>query len=715
MTPLVMAETLLKAGNAAAAYKFLMEIPKASVERDFLVAKCCAKLGDVPAAMVAYTSVLSRDPQHTAAASALGALYLNKGWLDKAEALYTKTLKKKDDDKLRVELGVLYWMRGQQQRALAEVERVLGRNPRHYAARLQHAIMELTLSRYSEAAADLEMLREEGKEDPLFLSSLGTLEFRKGRYEEAAIILSEACRRNAADSISLTNLAISQALIGELEESRASLRRLREVDPARWQTLMANTKLGRTEGQDDEFDPRPIFLLFAYQEQLTCNWMHRRAYEEVFRELIANPRNTNPGLLAHCSGIAPLSIDERRQLMAHAGRSAAAGCIPWRHEPSPTPPKLRVGYVMSHLGDHVVANIMLRLIASHNSDNVEVHLFSTTQQENDYGSGKAEQYLAIPGVAWTDLTPLGDADAAACIHAAGLDVLVDLAVYNDHSRPSIVARRPAPVQVSFLGAPFTSGADWMDYIITDAVVSPSQQGWCTEAEVRMPACYFVYGHEDTEPPSVPPRSVFGLPENRFLYSGLNNPYKIDPDTFEVWLRILKGTPESLLLLKAGNEIQKNLRARAELSGVNPDRLLFVPRVSDRDYLLRQGSPDLFLDTRYYGAHTTMAESLWMGVPALTCPGEAFQSRVGASLLTSCGLQELIASDWDAYEALAISLYHDRSRLQVLRDRLARSRLKAAPFDMPAQAKALEKAFRHMRDRFAEGLSPASFKVDELPE
>lgn len=714
MSAITLAESLFNAGNVAGALIILRDSAGPGVARDFLLGRCCQKQGDLPEAAAAFSRVLAADPRHVEAASALGGIYIQLRWLDKAEAMYGRVLKKVDDDRLRTELAVALWLRKDSTRALSELSRVLARNPRYFAARQERAVMLMEAERFEEAADDFRFLIKECPERVLPWSMLGTLEYKAGRYEEALPLLQEAYRRQPGDGKHLSNLALAHVLAGHLQEGAALLERLRERDPRRWQETLESTRDSRRSNADEWIDPRPIFLLSAFQEQMICNWSRRSIFEEVFRDLAASPGYVNPLRLAHCAGIVPLKQAERRQLMTHIATVVSEGCIPFQHHPAPTTMRLRIGYVMPHLGVHVVCKILRELVAAHDMEAVEIQVFSTTQNINDYDSGMPESYRAIPGVTWVDLTALDDEKAAARIHAAGLDVVVDLAVYNDNARPGILARRPAPVQVSFLGAPFTSGAPWLDYIITDAVASPGVPGWCSEAEVRMPSSYFVYGHAQAEPPVGPARSRFGLPEDGFLFSALNNPYKIDPEAFDCWMRILAATPGSALLLKDGKGAADNLRCEAERRGVSAARLFFAGFVPDEDYLLRQGAPDLFLDTRLYGAHTTMAESLWMGVPGLSCLGDSFQSRVGASLLASCGLQELIAPDWDAYEAMAVELFRNRERLQALKARLAESRLRAAPYDMSGQARALEKAFRHMRERFGKGLAPASFDVAMLP-
>lgn len=713
MSAIALAESLLQSGNATGARQILKDSADPGPERDYLLARCALRLGDTAAALVALASVVDANPRHVEATSALGALHVKQGKLDKAEALYSKALKKVDDERLRLELAVVYWKRKQSVRALQELERVLARNPRHHAARNERAFMLLSQSRFAEAAEEFRILVRDDPDRLEPWGHLGMLEFKVGRYEAALPLLREAQRRQPRDGAAIYNVGMSLVFTGHIEEGAAMLERLREVDPPRWQDLLDSTADSRIRGTE-ELDVRPLFLLIAYNEQTLCDWTHRQRYEEVYHDFVADPRNSRPIRLAHGSGIVPLSHAERRRMMEMAGRVAALGCTPHEHLPSPAPRRLRVGYVMTRIAIHVVPKILVKLIESHDPANVDVSVVSVLQQDKDYSSGMPERYMAIPGVTWVDLTHMSDAEAVEHLKSLDFDILIDLSVYNDGARSGLFAGRPAPVQVNFLGAPFTSGVPWMDYIITDPVVSPAVPDWCSEAEARMPVCFFTYGSE-WERPAVPPRTGFGLPEDAFVYSGLNNSYKIDPLDFDGWMRILTATPGSVLMLREDSGAQENLRREAERRGVDPARLIFAPFVTHEGYLQRQGMPDLFLDTRYYGAHTTMAESLWMGVPALTCPGDAFPSRVGASLLASCGLQELIMPDWDSYEATAIALYHDRERLRRLKDSLLSVRDHAAPFDMPGQARNMEKAFRHMRERFAQGLPPAAFNVGELPD
>lgn len=708
-----LAESFLQSGNVAAAYKVLKDFPEPTARYDLMLARCALRLNDPTTAVGALAGLLGREPGNADGALMLGDLYLRLGWLDKAEAHYSKFLKKHDDGRVRVQYGGLLYARGRQDAALAEWNKVLARNPRNAAALIYRGDVLAKRGANDDALRDYRVAAAAQPENAEAWGKVGIVEIWQGKAEPALTALREAVRLAPASGEWQFNLALALTMSGRVAEARDAFSRLRVIDPARWQEVRDTTHVEGAWADVDNLDPRPFFLLFAYRMLNECDWAYHHAFGEVFHDLVREPQG-NPLSLVHSSGAAPLNIGERRILADLAGRITGEGIVPLVHEPSPVPARLRIGYALPHMGAHVVAWILERLVAAHDQTAVEVFLVSLNMDKKDYASANLVRLRSVPGVTWVDVSKLSNDEAVLRMSDLKLDVLVDLAVYNDQPRPKVIARRPAPVQVNWLGAPFTSGAPWLDYIITDPVVSPGVDGWCSEAEVHMPKCYFAFGADAPTPPVPLTREQAGLPERKFVYSALHNGYKLDPETFECWLRILKATPDSVLWLRDGEKIRANLAAFASARGVDPSRLLYAGRVPDEIYLARQGTADLFLDARPYNGHTTMAESLWMGVLGLTCPGDAFQNRVGASLLASCGLDELIMADWSQYEATAINLYHDRARLQRLREKLAVTRLTAAPFDMPGQARALEKAYRHMRQRFADGLPPAPFDVASLP-
>ena len=277
------------------------------------------------------------------------------------------------------------------------------------------------------------------------------------------------------------------------------------------------------------------------------------------------------------------------------------------------------------------------------------------------------------------------------IRADGIEVLIDLNGYTTHARSEIFAFKPAPVQASWLGYLGTLGAPWYDYIITDRFVCPPEmQAFFSERFLYLPECYCPSDTKRTVASAVPSRAACGLPETGLVLACFNNSYKILPELFSVWMRLLAGLPGSLLWLAPGNATAKvNLAREAQARGVDPVRLVFAPRVDLPEHLARHAHADLFLDTTPYNAGTTANDALFMGVPVVTCAGATMASRVAGSQLSALGLPELITDSLADYEALVLALGRDPQRLAALKARLAAQRISASLFDMARFTRAFD--------------------------
>jgi protein O-GlcNAc transferase len=278
----------------------------------------------------------------------------------------------------------------------------------------------------------------------------------------------------------------------------------------------------------------------------------------------------------------------------------------------------------------------------------------------------------------------------------------------------ICAVRPAPIQVSYLGFPGTTGAGFFDYLIVDRIVAPEHHAsHYSENLVYLPHCYQVNDHTQPISNKNMKNKDFGLPEGRFVFCSFNNTFKIEPVMFDIWMKILREVPESVLWLLRGNETaERNLRREAEVRGVKPERLMFVERLPKHEHLARHGLADLGLDTRIYNGHTTTSDALWAGVPVVTLQGSHFASRVSSSILTAIGLPELIAHTPEEYAALAVRLAHDPGELQGIREKLLRNRLTEPLFDTSRFAGNLEKAYKEMWEIFLTGERPRQIEVVE---
>ena len=300
-----------------------------------------------------------------------------------------------------------------------------------------------------------------------------------------------------------------------------------------------------------------------------------------------------------------------------------------------------------------------------------------------------------------DIAHEPDDIAAERIRRDDLDVLVDLKGYTAGDRLTIMARRPCDVQVTWLGYPGTTGAQFMDYLIADPfLVPPGQESAYSERIVRMPHCY--QPNDRRRPVGAPlGRAEYGIPENAFVFCCFNQPYKITPEIFGVWMRLLRDIPESVLWLVETNRwARDNLLEAAKIQDVSAERLIFAPRVPYSAHLARYRAADLALDTFPYTSHTILSDALWCGCPTVALCGETFASRVSGSLLTAAGLSDLIAYDLTAYERLARGIAVDAPLLAGVRARVAQARDHSPLFDSKSFTRDLEEIYMDLANERA---------------
>jgi predicted O-linked N-acetylglucosamine transferase (SPINDLY family) len=370
--------------------------------------------------------------------------------------------------------------------------------------------------------------------------------------------------------------------------------------------------------------------------------------------------------------------------------------------------RLRIGYLCGDFNQHATSLLLAGVLEAHDRTKFEITAY-------DYSAEDGSPIRARVKAAFEHFVSLGTegpAASAARIAADDIDVLIDLKGYTERTRSEIMALRPAPIQVNFLGYVGTQAGDWIDYVIADADVLPDEEqvNW-TEAAVHMPHSYYPNDRSRPRPEPLTGRAAQGLPEHGIVFTCFNNPFKIAPQIFAIWMEVLKEVPDSVLWLYENNEfVAGNLRATATSAGVDPARLVFAKPAPLDQHLARHGCADLFLDTLPYGAHTTGADALWAGVPVVTCTGRSWASRVGASLLHAVGLPELITSTLEEYKTLILALAADPARRAALRARLLEARDTAPLFDEVAFARGLEAAYTTMAERSRAGEKPAAFKV-----
>jgi predicted O-linked N-acetylglucosamine transferase (SPINDLY family) len=369
--------------------------------------------------------------------------------------------------------------------------------------------------------------------------------------------------------------------------------------------------------------------------------------------------------------------------------------------------RIRIAYLSADFHQHATADLIAELIERHDRSRFEVTAISFSRDD-----GSAMRQRLLQGFdCFEDVRAKSDAEVAQLLRDGEFDIAIDLKGHTEGSRPGILAHRPCPVQVNYLGYPGTIGAPWLDYIIADATVLPfSHQPFYSETIVHLPHCY--QANDSTRAiAQTPTRREAGLPEHGFVFCCFNAAWKITPAVFDVWMRLLGRIEGSVLwLLEDNADSPAHLRAAAKARGVDPARLVFAPRLPSAAHLARHRLADLFVDTLPYNAHTTASDALWAGLPLLTCLGAQFDGRVAASLLQTIGLPELVTGGIHDYEALALALAKDLPRLADLRARLAANRLSSPLYDTVRFCASLEAAYLRMVEISRARRHPESFTV-----
>ena len=366
--------------------------------------------------------------------------------------------------------------------------------------------------------------------------------------------------------------------------------------------------------------------------------------------------------------------------------------------------KIRIGYCSSDFCLHPVSMLMVELFELHDRDNFEIYGYCWSPED---GSETRKRVIAAMDQ-FHRIHNLSDKEAAKLIRSHEIDILVDLHGQTSGARMNMLAYRPAPIQITYLGLPATTGLKSIDYVIADRYLIPEEEAqYYSEKMLYMPDVYQVSDRKRPEGPT-PTRESCGLPEDAFVFCSFNNNFKYTPEMFGVWMNVLRRVSNSVLWLLADNEwAEANLRREAVDRNIDPARLIFASRVSPENYLARYRIADLFLDSFPFNAGTTANDALWMGLPVLTLSGRTFASRMAGALLTAAGLPDTITTDAAGYEDRAVYLAQEPTELQRIRSHLVEVRECGVLFDTPRFAKCLEQ-------RLLELLSPFPATVPHPP-
>lgn len=607
--------------------------------------------------------------------------------------------------------GMVLRRLGRTAAALDRYAEMLAVDPNHAEGHLNRANAFNDLQRWAEALGSAERALSITPGFAGAMNAAGIALLGLGRAGEAKTRFQDAIALDPQYADALVNLGNAIAGAGDAPLALTFYDRALAINPrliaglnGRGNALAALQRwVEASEAYDRSVAVQPTYpgLLGQrlYARMKLCDW---RDFDILRGEVLTGIRSR----LLSSTPFALLAVSENAQderTCAETYVRQFLGTAPVSPPRPPPAPRIRVAYFSADFHNHATAHLMAEVFELHDRSQFEITAFSFGKQSDD----AVRQRLVPAFERFFDVAGMDDRAVVELSRGLGIDIAVDLKGYTLDARTGIFVRRAAPIQVNYLGYPGTMGASFVDYLIADPVVVPNDAREAYAEKIAyLPGCYQPNDRQRDDPPPATARHDHGLPETGFVFGCFNSNYKITPDVFAVWMRLLRQVEGSVLwLFRDDPAAAENLRRVAQTSGVDPARLIFAEPRTKRAHLERLRHMDLFLDTSPYNAHTTGSDALWMGTPMVTMPGATFAARVGASLLTAAGAPDLIAGSWTEYEALAVALARDSARLARIRTHLAKDRLQKRLFDTPRFTHDLEALYRAMQERRLSGQEP----------
>lgn len=679
--------------------------------------------GQLAQAETYYRQFLAVQPDNAFALHLLGLVYQQTQRFSQAVNLIGQALAIEPDNADYLNnYGAALRANGQLELAIASYRKALQITPNDFDLQNNLGNAYLELKHYEEAAGCYRrVLRQFPNNKDIraalgaALQSYGFESHDKGLYKQAEAAYEEAISLHPRDGALYYNLGNAQRELGKSEAALKSYQqalklmpddadvynnlgnvlretgKLREAIAAYQTALHMNPKL---------FHAR---VHLVHQKQHACDWMNLdKDISEIRRWVTEVPEaQISPFAFLAMPGT---TAEEQKRCADNWVRNRFSQLIEthktYAFTANAAHKKLRIGYISSDFRLHPLAFLITELIELHDREKFEIYAYSNAADDETPERKRLEKAFDH----FIDIRHLSIRDTADRIHQDQIDILVDLTGFTQSSRSAVVALKPAPVSINWLGYPGTMGSSskgpLFDYVLTDAFVTPENQaGDFAETLLPLPICY---QPNDRKRPigKAPTRSEHNLPEDGFVFCCFNQTFKILPQVFEIWMRLLLAKPSSVLWLLESNAVAKgNLTRQAAMLGIEPHRLIFAPRVPIADHLARHVLADLFLDTLPYNAHTTASDALWMRLPLLTCAGESFASRVAGSLLNALGMPELVTDSLEVYEQKALQLSEDKTMLQSLKQQLLINKEDSPLFDTARFAKELESCYQEVWQRY----------------
>jgi protein O-GlcNAc transferase len=616
-----------------------------------------------------------------------------------AERLYRQILTLAALPEMLVNLGNLLGQQGRHNEAMASYDKALAARPDFFEALFNRGNLLLELKRPEEALASYERVLAIRQDFPSAWNNRGTALRGLQRLQEALASFEQATLLAPGHVNALTNRAIALLDLKRLKDALAATERALAVQPGSAEALNVRGNVLRDLGRLDEalasFE-QVLAANPAHQHALNgaaqaalvlCDWKRTQAlWPRVKATAGGGPTMIQPFVLLGYSDDAAL---QRRCAETYVRRVAPARAALWDgkrygHD------RIRLAYLSADFHQHPTAQLMAELFERHDRARFEVTAIAFGSDDKSAMRARLKKSFDH----FEDVRGRSDFDVARLLREREIDIAVDLNGHTADSRPGVFAHRACRVQVNYLVYPGTTGANYMDYVLADRIVLPAdQQPFFSEKIVHLPGCYQANDATRVVPPA-PTRAEAGLPPDGFVFCCFNNSWKLTAPVFDIWMRLLNQVEGSVLWLLDGPHAA-NLRREAEARGVDPQRVVFAPKLPPDQHLARHQLADLFLDTLPYNAHTSCSDALWAGLPVVTCYGNAFPGRVAASLLKAIDLPELVTVSAAKYEELALELAQNPALLQATKEKLARNRGTTPLYDSERFRENIEAAYTAM--------------------
>jgi predicted O-linked N-acetylglucosamine transferase (SPINDLY family) len=550
------------------------------------------------------------------------------------------------------------------------------------------------------------------------LHFLGLISYQTRDYKQAISLMNQAIELYSGDATFYCNLANSLRADRQLESAIENYNKAIALDPNNGDfyyncaNVLADLKrldlalINYNKAIQLKPDYKFLFGMITMIKARICNW---ESYHE-------DKKTLENKILEREQAIAPflaLPIIDSPELQSLNAKTWVQFKYPSINRLGPIAKrskgkKIRIGYYSADFYNHATSYLMAGLFESHDRSKFEIIAFSLGSHNIDEMHNRVSSSFDK----FIDVSSKNESHIASLSRELEIDIAIDLKGFTQNMRLGAFAHRCAPIQVNYLGYPGTIGAPYMDYIIADKTIIPEEsQKYYSEKIVYLPNSYQVNDSKRKISDKIFTKEEFGLPKDKFIYCCFNNSYKITPQTFDGWMKILNEVQESVLWLLEDNiTATKNLKKEAANRGIDPNRLIFSERIPLEEHLARHKLADLFIDTVPCNAHTTCSDSLWAGLPVLTLTTKSFAGRVSASLLNAIMLPELITDTQEQYEALAIELSRNKEKLEKIKKKLVANKLSTSLFNTSTFTKNIEKAYEVMYEKYCEDIVAANIEI-----